>query len=156
MPGDVCLCLPAGLPQLRLALLVPHIMLGLQILPQMHSTTLLPLMFGIWSLWKMSWRRWNLGRMGMQHITSGPLVCTPLSRVKEAQTQHNSMCRGLLYCMEYLEESLGDWLGQELQASPPEALSSPLSVEEAHACHNLQTSSQASGHAHIHHKRLLY
>ncbi|CAK0753587.1 hypothetical protein CVIRNUC_002232 [Coccomyxa viridis] len=23
---------------------------------------------------------------------------------------------GLLYCMEYLEESLGDWLGQELQA----------------------------------------
>ena len=25
--------------------------------------------------------------------------------------------RGLLYCMEYLEESLDDWLGEELQAS---------------------------------------
>ena len=25
------------------------------------------------------------------------------------------ICRGLLYCMEYLEESLSDWLGEELQ-----------------------------------------
>ena len=25
------------------------------------------------------------------------------------------MRRGLLYCMEYLEESLSDWLGEELQ-----------------------------------------
>ena len=27
------------------------------------------------------------------------------------------MRRGLLYCMEYLEESLSDWLGEELQVA---------------------------------------
>jgi hypothetical protein len=27
-------------------------------------------------------------------------------------------CRGLLYCMEYLEDNLDEWLGQELEVSP--------------------------------------
>lgn len=32
-------------------------------------------------------------------------------------------CRGLLYCMEYLEESLDDWLGEELQVLKPITIS---------------------------------
>ena len=42
----------------------------------------------------------------------------PFSHEKEAANSAIVICRGLLYCMEYLEESLGDWLGQELQVSP--------------------------------------
>ena len=30
-----------------------------------------------------------------------------------------AQCRGLLYCMEYLEENLDDWLGEELEVSLP-------------------------------------
>ena len=26
-----------------------------------------------------------------------------------------ALCRGLLFCMEYLEENLDDWLGEELE-----------------------------------------
>ena len=44
MSEDARMCLPANLPQSIPAPYGPHMMLGLQILPQMHLTTPLPLM----------------------------------------------------------------------------------------------------------------
>ena len=32
------------------------------------------------------------------------------------------LCRGLLYCMEYLEENLDDWLGEELEVRSTSSL----------------------------------
>lgn len=51
----------------------------------------------------------------------------PFSHQKKAASSARVIRRGLLYCMEYLEESLGDWLGQELQASPSKGFAHPSS-----------------------------
>ena len=53
------------------------------------------------------------------------VTCNMTSELMMASCVHMSchvtssklLCRGLLYCMEYLEESLADWLGDELQVS---------------------------------------
>lgn len=51
------------------------------------------------------------------------------------------MCRGLLYCMEYLEESLSDWLGEELQVLKAPTLTPVLALAyqetEAYAPYHL-------------------
>jgi len=47
----------------------------------------------------------------------GPYLMAEISASGRARADsyQGLLRRGLLYCMEYLEESLGDWLGEELQ-----------------------------------------
>lgn len=47
-----------------------------------------------------------------------PLVAEPPRQGPGLWSNHlvcSSFCRGLLYCMEFLEDNLDDWLGEELE-----------------------------------------
>ena len=59
--------------------------------------------------------------VGLLRACSWPL-CMPV--------QH----RGLLYCMEYLEENLDDWLGQELQVRPASHQKTNISMHGGLVC----------------------
>lgn len=61
----------------------------------------------------------------------------------------STVCRGLLYCMEYLEDNLEEWFGSELEAygaedylvfDCPGQVREAISVTSLHTCLSLHTS----------------
>lgn len=53
--------------------------------------------------------------MGEQLCQALRAAISPPLSVAHPLLQVALVCRGLLYCMEYLEENLDDWLGEELE-----------------------------------------
>ena len=81
------------------------------------STTRWPLTCATWSPSTTSWRSCSWGPTGVQTALPLQLCHTrrPVLLLSEhCQTTSFALPRGLLYCMEYLEENLDEWLGEEL------------------------------------------
>ena len=84
---------------------------GVQILLLSGLSMRWPLTSGTSSASKMLLKRHSLDQMGKP-----PLACPRATYTASGcKPDQYGFCRGLLFCMEYLEENLDEWFGEELE-----------------------------------------